>query len=592
MKNRPNVFLNHVGFLCDARKIVTIEDCEATEFTIQNMSLHTAESLGGYENWQTVYTGPLKKVQNHLGTFLQGDFTDFTQPGLFRIFLPDGIGHSYQFLITDGAFSRLPRLFLDHIHNWRSGNFENEWRGPINADDGIRSDNGEYIDASGGWNDAGDLRKWMTMTNLPAIGFLDIHERLGLKWNHFAEENVTDNDLITETIWGVKFILKMQDPDTGMIFEELGAGGEGRKQPGMSWWYENHSGCYADNSQNHFTDNKVQSGDERRVRVQYNPIVQYINSYILLRAAKALKAYDPELAETCIKAAFRVWDFIQTKKDEDPLHTWTSVRSWRLCAGIEFHLAGKIPMEEVTVMLDELIDLQSEEYGFWFMDAKKDDPYRAILHSAQPIIGQAQFMEYFPDHPVVEKCRKSILICWEKYVQYITKTNPFGIIPLGCYFKPATEIDVYRDLDNGLKFRFYLPPNSPQRITHGLAGHWTSWSHGLALAGKVLGDNEMTQASWDQLYWLLGNNQLNSCLVSGIGYNTPMPHSRFLGTDVGGFCVGPRGEEEDEIFIDMDARADWSSTEYWNCPLSNTLMAFSILLPKEIKTERKVGYIG
>ena len=101
----------------------------------------------------------------------------------------------------------------------------------------------------------------------------------------------------------------------------------------------------------------------------------------------------------------------------------------------------------------------------------------------------------------------------------------------------------------------------------------------------------MIKASWDQLYWVFGGNILKSCMVSGLGYNNPMPHSRFLGTYPGGFCVGPRGNKKDKIVIDLKARAEWSSTEYWLTPLSNTLMALAILLPKEIKEKNKIGYV-
>jgi hypothetical protein len=136
-----------------------------------------------------------------------------------------------------------------------------------------------------------------------------------------------------------------------------------------------------------------------------------------------------------------------------------------------------------------------------------------------------------------------------------------------------------------------MPENSNQKINHGLGGHWTSWAHALALMGNILKNKDMMDVAWAQLYWLLGNNPLNSSLVSGIGYNNPMPHSRFFGTFQGGFCVGPRGNLEDQAVIDLNARAEWNSTEYWLTPLSNTLMALAILLPENLRKENKIGII-
>jgi len=231
---KPKIYLNHLGFLCNATKCVIVDMCEFDSFEVQDMMISQVESLDGYENWKTVYSGELKKVSTDMGDYLVGDFSELNKPGFYRVVLPGVVAHSFQFAINDGICSQLPRLFLDFIHSRRSGDFENEWRGPSHLDDAIRSDTGEQIDCVGGWYDAGDLRKWMSMTMMPTLGFLDIYERLGMTWNHFASEGVTDNDLLTETIWGIEFILKMQDPETGMLFEEIGGGGEVRRKQGMN----------------------------------------------------------------------------------------------------------------------------------------------------------------------------------------------------------------------------------------------------------------------------------------------------------------------------------------------------------------------
>jgi hypothetical protein len=589
-KQQYKVFINHIGFLCEARKEVIIENCPYTTFEIQDMSRVVKEELGEFENWETVYKGQLTKKNYPMGTYLKGDFSDLAQPGLYRVVLPGDKGRSYHFLITDGTFQSLIRMFLDFVHNWRSGDFENEFRQATHLDDAKRSDTGENIDASGGWYDAGDLRKWMTMSTLPVIGFLNVHDRMGLSWNHFSAENVTDNDLITESIWGLQFILKMQDPETGMIFEEAGAGGDARKHHGMTWWYENHSGCLADNSQNHFTDNVKNSGDERIIRTSYNPIVQYTNLAILLHASSSIEAYIPDFSQKCKEAAVRIWNFVDKKKDNDPLHLWTSVRSWRLCAGIWLYLHRIIDDSMITQIVSELLENWSRSFGFWYMDTNKKDPYRGILHSAQPIIGLAQYIQILQDHPKAILVREILEETWVKYINPMLLSNPYGMMPYGAYREKMTSLDKYHEFSNAMLFRYFMPDNSDQKINHGLGGHWTSWAHGLALCGKVLNNKDMTHAAWDQLYWLLGNNTLNACLVSGVGYNNPMPHSRFFGTHPGGFCVGPRGNKNDEAVIDLDARAEWSSTEYWLTPVSNTLMALSLLLPKTILKENKIGY--
>jgi hypothetical protein len=587
-KSKPEIIVNHVGFLCGTEKRVIVKKSRGKQFEVQDMSRVRKEALGEYEDWETVYSGKLIKEKSAMGSYWTGDFSQLKRPGIYRIVLPGQSVRSYQFKISDGIYHPLIRLFLDFVHNWRSGDFQNEWRGPVHLDDAIRSDNGAYHDVSGGWYDAGDTRKWMTMSTLPVLAFLDISEKLHIPWNCFAGEKVAGNDLITEAIWGIRFILKMQDPETGMIFEEVGAGGDARKKPGMTWWYENHSGCLADNSQNHFTDNQINSGDERTIRTTYNPIVQYTNLYILLRSASGIRSYDGHLADQCLESARRIWEYIHPRKAHDPLHHWTSVRAWRLMAGIELlshEIITEVVLEE---MARELIDNYDKDLGFWHMDSSKNDPYRGILHSAQPLIALGKLAGSFPGHFRNNQVRQVLEHSWENYIDPMISTNPFGIMPYGTFMK-KTRKDKYRNFRNGLFFRFYMPDHSPQKINHGLGGHWTSWSHALALCGKILNQEKMIHASWNQLYWLLGGNELKVSQVSGIGYNNPMPHSRFLGTYPGGFCVGPRGNASDRIVIDRKARAEWSSTEYWLTPLSNALMALAILLPAEIKEENKIG---
>jgi hypothetical protein len=175
-------------------------------------------------------------------------------------------------------------------------------------------------------------------------------------------------------------------------------------------------------------------------------------------------------------------------------------------------------------------------------------------------------------------------------------TNPFGIMPFGVFTERRSKGDVYHEWSpegstggEGLVYRFFMPEHAPQRVNHGLAGHWTSWAHGLALMGRMLDDSTCRDAAFDQLAWLMGNNPLSASMISGVGCRNATPYSRYYGTIPGGFSVGPRGTESDAIFIDMEGRVEWGSGEYWLAPLANTLLALSCLLPPHVLPSRKLG---
>ena len=589
------ILVNHLGFLCDVKKEVLVCGAQDGIFELQDMALNRPAGMGEPENFQAVLTGTFRVVESPLGTYSVGDFSQWTAPGIYRIVLPDTGEHSYHFAITDGAFGWLPGIFLRFINNWRSGNFENCWRGPINLDDARRSDNGVAVDVVGGWNDAGDSRKWMVHSNLPALALMDAHERL--PWDYAEWERVDDgwSPWLLEARWGLEFILKMQDSETGMFYEDVGGGGNSRKRPGMPRWYANHSGCYADNADNRFTDNLPDSGDERSLRVQYNPIVQFTSVTILARAAQAFATTDPAASHHYANAARRGWEL---GLNPDPKYYesqgidfagWTSVRSWRAMAALALHQSGSLPWAEVAEAAKDLLENFDARLGFWRNEAGGTEPFRGILHSAQPIIALAEIIQASSDENLKSQCVDVLRQCLERYVFPLAALTPFELIPYGVFQNDTTEGDLYRPWKDGYSYRFFMPEYHHQRINHGLGGHFMSWAHALALTGKLLNEPKCTELAWHQLYWFMGGNPFNSCLISGVGYNNPMPHSRLLGTYPGGFCIGFIGSPEDQPVADLQADAMWNTSEYWMVPLSNALMALSILNPSKPTASRKLG---
>lgn len=586
--SKEQVSASHIGYLCDAPKIAVVRDVTSSRFVIENMAKMGAAPLGASKSsYLTVYEGDVERIDTLMGMFGRCDFSSVTTPGIYRVVLESG-ERSFQFMIADGAYHRLPTLFLDFIHELRSGYFADDLRGPLHLDDGVRSDNGERWDASGGWYDAGDLRKWMTHSTLPALAFMEAEDHLRLHRRAFDTPDAYRSDWLTEAAWGLAFIPKMQDPETGMIYEDVGGGHTARFRPGMSWWYENHAGCYADNADNRFTDNLRGTGDERLVRIQYNPIAQYTNITILARGYTGYAPYNAGLARQCYDAALAAWAFCNTRLDDEE-HGWTAVRAWRLVAALELWRAGLATLEPVEAAVAALLANFDTALGFWTNAADTREPYRGILHSAQPIIALAKYLDYL-DGDSAQQVRDVLTACKRDYIDPITATNPYRFVPFGAYSAPNTDADTFRPWREWM-LRFCMPVHHPQQINHGLSGHWMSWAHGLAYAGQVLGDEAWAALAWAQIEWLTGNNHVDVSFISGIGHNNPMPHSRFLGTLVGGFMNGFRGTPEDTPGVDLERDAEWNSTEYWNVPLSNCLMALARLLPPSVATHRKLGQL-
>ncbi len=588
-KMATKILVNHIGYVCNSKKTVIVQSDErVSEFTIQDMTVVAAESFDEDENWKTVFTGKLEKTTDRDGEYYIGDFSEIKKAGVYSVLIPEQKKRSYQFIISDGVFHDLPWLFVDFLNKW-SGKSEYAIKVKSTTDDGIRSDNGEYHPVQSGWYDAGDLRKWMTHTNLPAIGFYDLFEKLKLRRNYFHEQNLFDNDLLTVSEEAVNCILEMQDPETGKIFECLGAGGFSRADNNMSWWYENHSGCLADNSDNRFTDNKIKSGDERTIRTEYNALIQYTCIYILLRALPHYQNHFLQKSDRMLNAVNRIWKNSLSESKTDELEKRTAVKAWKLMAANELFKNNIITENNLESIASGLLLNYNNEISWWCMDDKQGDPYRGILHSAHPVIALIKCLQIGISEALNKEIVSKLRASWNNYILPLSQTNVFGSMPFGTYFKPASEKDFYSPWINGLFYRRFMPNNSKQKINHGLNGHYSSWAHALALMGSFFKNAEMTDLAWKQFYWSVGLNNFNVSFISGTGYNNPMPHSRFLGTAIGGFLAGFIGKSNDLPFVDLDAKAQWNTTEYWVTPIANYCMALAELLPETISPENKLG---
>jgi len=149
----PAVALNHLGFLPRAQKTVLFRQPGSTapaEFTLTDI---------GANEKPFKLTRPLRLVNCDFGPCLAGDFTDFERPGMYQIAV--GSQRTVPFFIRSDLWRRtLPKAFSFYFQQ-RCGVAVPNVHPACHLDDARRRDNGQHIDVTGGWHDAGDLQKWM-----------------------------------------------------------------------------------------------------------------------------------------------------------------------------------------------------------------------------------------------------------------------------------------------------------------------------------------------------------------------------------------------------------------------------------------------
>ena len=528
---KPALAMNHLGFRPEARKCVLYRlsaGAEPREFMMRE--------IGSGPSFRI--TRPLQRVASDLGDCLSGDFTDIQREGMYQIAIADEI--SVPFFIRGDVWRRtLPKAFSFYPQK-RCGTAVPNVHPLCHMDDARRRDNGQHIDMTGGWHDAGDLRKWMTSALLSGTALSHLVRNLGDTWD-LAGSGL--GPVLDEIKWGNRYWRKMQDSD-GRVFNDV-AGGVG-----------------GDNSDNHWTDNQAGTADDRYINPSKPEIVQAQFVTVQALLAQVYRSADPEYAGQCLPAALRCWNANTRGNDALAL-------GWWLLAVAEIHRATGQQQwaEQAADVAGRLIGLQNREFlggqklirGFWRTSAANSSP---LLHHCFPGIPALALLEAakaLPEHPDVPRWRDAVRLYLDEYVLPLTSRNAYRIVPFGI-FNGSPSAEKYRPLAGNLTYRYFMPV---ARGAHGLNSHFESFAAMLATAGRAFQNQGYTDLAYRQLEWVMGANPFGACLMTGEGMRNPYPHSRYEGLTVGAIMNGMGGNENDDPVLDTEYGFDWHTTEYW-----------------------------
>ncbi|MBZ5582619.1 MAG: glycoside hydrolase family 9 protein [Acidobacteriia bacterium] len=457
---------------------------------------------------------------------------------------------SVPFFIRPDAWRRTLPKAVSYHHAQRCGVEVPNVHPVCHLDDARRRDNGQHVDVTGGWHDAGDLRKWMDATMMNALGLLRLARNLGEKWD-LAGSGL--KPLYEEVQWGNRYFLKMQDTD-GRV------------------WADTAGGVGGDNSDNHWTDNRSGTDDDRYINTGKPTMVQAM--FVALQAMIA-QAYD----KTCLEAATRCWQ--ANKRDSTgtrDLAWWTlaALEMYRTDAGAEYaaaaaELAGRLAGLQNT----EFMAGQKQFRGFWRMRANSQDPYNDAVYSAIPGIALLEAAAEFPKHPDASRWRDAVKLHLEEYALPLAARTAYEIVPFGVFAGTPTQ-EMYRPLAGGLTYRYFMPTRR-QNWWLGMTSHLECYAALLAMAARAFGKPAYRDLAYRQLEWVMGGNPFGACLMTGEGMRNPYPHSRYVGLIPGGILNGIAGNAKDEPILDTEYGFDWRTCEYWSPHNAWYLWAHSVL---------------
>ncbi|MGN6531423.1 MAG: glycoside hydrolase family 9 protein [Ginsengibacter sp.] len=288
--------LNQVGFYPNAPKqVVVTGEVTSNDFYIASTNLRDTVFRGKLsEEKQSAYSSTKTKI---------AVFSSFTGKGNFVICIP-GVGTSYVFEISDSVNQNVGAAVLKAYYYQRVSmpleeKYAGKWHRSAGHPDTVvyihpsaatkTRPAGTIISTPGGWYDAGDYNKYIVNSGITMGTLLSAYEDFPdyfkkLKTN-FPESNDAVPDILNEIIYNLRWILTMQDPNDGGVYNKCtNADFDGMVMPGVT--------------------------QLPRYVVQKGTAATLDFASVTAQAARILKQFTkelPGLSDSCLIASKRAW---------------------------------------------------------------------------------------------------------------------------------------------------------------------------------------------------------------------------------------------------------------------------------------------
>ncbi len=520
--------VNQVGFLPDAKKTVTISSANpGSEFDVVD------------ENGKVVYTGTLSEGYDDTlisgETLYYGEFTDFTTPGIYKIVSRDG-AESYPFAIADDVYDDLLKdtfrmLYLQRCGMELTTDLAGDFAHPqCHMQEAVVYETGEKKQISGGWHDAGDYGRYVVPGVQTVQDLFMAYEDFPEIWNGADADNMdipeSGNgipDILDEARYELDWLLQMQDTATGGVYHKVTC----LDFPEFVMPQEEIDTLYL-------------------APVSTAATADF--AAIMAKSSDVYKEIDAAFASACLDAAQKAWGYLEVTNN---------VSGYRNPEDI---LTGEYP------------DGQDKDERFWaaaeLYKVTQEEKYKVHLEETM-----------------------------EKYI-----LQGYGWSEMGSY-----GLHAYLSMDEAMQNPVYVDKikqmvaEKADRILgfaqadgYGAAVGTYNWGSNLTIcsnarqllfAEELTGNTAYGDCAKDQLQYILGENALSYCYVTGYGSLYPVnAHHRpciVTGKVMKGMVIGGPNQNLEDPFAKalladappakcyLDNNQSFSTNEvtiYWNSP--------------------------
>jgi hypothetical protein len=525
-KEEPEVraWVNQVGYETDSPKAFVVG---ATEWSAGQPAAFDLVSESG----QVVLAGaPLKAVgrihearSDDWGYyFFTGDFTNVMALGRYRIKARIG-SHEAESCPFDVQPDLLTRATAELAYRFffyqRCGGEVPGLHKPCHMDDG-RLPDGSHLDVTGGWHDAGDYNKYFGFTPFAAYSLMHAYDENPAFYDQWDLDKNGRADILDEGEWGAAFMKKMQDPQTGGLYNCVSTG--------YGFW----------GAPEKETDNIPGTADDRPI---FGAPGNNEAAYAAAAFAALARWSDPAAAADYLQRAQRLYQIAGGGSGGGARN---------LLAAMELFLTTRDQTYAndaaslAASMCEGTIKEGSDAGAF----GSPGSPAYSIIDQGLYAGALATLIDRVPDTPV----RQKVLDALSAYADWSAKQtqNAFELFPLA----PG---EVFFNRSEGWNV--------------GQNSQYLSQAWAMTLVARLTGSEAAKRQAVRLADWVLGCNPTGFCMMEGVGSNNiPRYHHRYSG--IPGFergavsgCV-PNGitrpsPEEDKPF--MSLTADYQSAEPW-----------------------------
>lgn len=533
--NSVDCNLNQVGYMPDARKTVVIRSEEPIKgFTVVD------------DSNKEVYKGTLSNAIDSVNagdTVYIGDFSDFNKPGTYKVISENG-KESYPFAIGDNIYQDLLKdsfrmLYLQRCGMELDSTLAGDFAHPIcHNTEAVIYGTDTKKEVNGGWHDAGDYGRYVVTGAETVADLLLAYEDYQDIWNgndadafNIPESGNGIPDILDEARYELDWLLKMQDDTSGGVYHKVTC----REFPGFVMPQEE-------------TEELVLSPISTTATADF--------AAIMAKSSTVFKDIDPEFSAKALKAALNAWKYLENNGNSSGFHNpediltgeyldgqdkderyWASVELYKITKDTKF----KTIIEDMM----ELYILQG--YGWKEMGSYGNIAYLSVDESMK--------------NPTYEdKLKKEVIARAE---EYITNSKEDGyLVSLGDDYIWGSNMAVSN--------------NARQMI----------------MAEQLSDNKDFGTYAYDQLSYLLGQNALSYCFITGYGSVSPKHahHRPSMATKkvLKGMVIGgPDSALEDPFMVStmadvapakcyVDSDQSFSTNEvtiYWNSPFIYFLSA-------------------